>query len=332
MGMFSSVWRCRDQEMNKMEYALKFTRSNPRHRQAIEREIILLQWLTKTANEVDPEGARYLLGLVFLEGMEHQGHLAVVLELMKCDLRTALKKYGNGRGLPLLPTVRNFGKQLFLALRSLARSGVIHCDVKPENLLLSKDNLTIKLSDFGSAVAMAERMRTEYLQPRNYRSPEVILGHVYTTQIDVWSAAVTLYELATDSVLFKADTNNGMIHEMLKVCGAFRVEFATEGEFHKRHFNERGDFVNEEGDYAINSKNPAVLPMSTFNVPPRSLQQLLETALKKPPKGVTETRHKALVSLFVTLLKKCLATSPEMRPDPEEIVNMKFFESGAGGQ
>ena len=38
-------------------------------------------------------------------------------------------------GLPLLPTVRDFGRQLFLALRVLRRAGLIHCDVKPENLL-----------------------------------------------------------------------------------------------------------------------------------------------------------------------------------------------------
>ena len=41
----------------------------------------------------------------------------------------------SGKGLPLLPTVRDFGRQLFLALRVLRRAGLIHCDVKPENLL-----------------------------------------------------------------------------------------------------------------------------------------------------------------------------------------------------
>ena len=100
---------------------------------------------------------------------------------MKCNLRTALAKYGvpwsllesidlivgsmvrivvtnknasygaenrdlflgygkAGKGLPLLPTVRDFGWQLLCALRLLRTAGLIHCDVKPENLLLAPDS------------------------------------------------------------------------------------------------------------------------------------------------------------------------------------------------
>ena len=45
-----------------------------------------------------------------------------------------------GKGLPLLPTVRDFGWQLLCALRLLRTAGLIHCDVKPENLLLAPDS------------------------------------------------------------------------------------------------------------------------------------------------------------------------------------------------
>ena len=55
-----------------------------------------------------------------------------------------------GGGLPLLPTVRDFAKQLLMALRLLSRAQLIHADVKPENLLLASDNVSIKLCDFGT--------------------------------------------------------------------------------------------------------------------------------------------------------------------------------------
>ena len=129
----------------------------------------------------DPEGMRCVLCLAFFETFIYQGRLAAIFELMKCNLRTALAKYGvpwsllesidlivgsmvrivvtnknasygaenrdlflgygkAGKGLPLLPTVRDFGWQLLCALRLLRTAGLIHCDVKPENLLLAPDS------------------------------------------------------------------------------------------------------------------------------------------------------------------------------------------------
>merc|ERR1712037_1079437 len=102
----------------------------------------------------------------------------------------------------------------------------------------SLDKESVKLSDFGSAMFVSERMKTpEYMQPRFYRAPEVILGQSYGTQIDVWSAGATIFELATDQTLFKGATNNGMVYEMLRVCGGFPKAYATSGEFAKKHFN-----------------------------------------------------------------------------------------------
>merc|ERR1711879_296686 len=98
-------------------------------RKSLEREIMLMNHLNTRAGEKDPDGVRCLLCLAFLEGFECDGHLAVVLELMKYDVSTAIERHGHGRGLPLLPTVRNFGKNIFLALRALRRAGLVHCDV-----------------------------------------------------------------------------------------------------------------------------------------------------------------------------------------------------------
>ena len=47
--------------------------------------------------ERDAEGMGAILTLAFFEGFQHKGRLAAVFELMKCNLRTALTKYGAGR-------------------------------------------------------------------------------------------------------------------------------------------------------------------------------------------------------------------------------------------
>lgn len=326
-GAFSSVYRVQDTE-TQGRYAIKFVRSNKMFRKVTERELKLMGRLCQEAAATDPEGARCLLTLAFFESFEHNGHLAMVFELMRCDLRVGLEKYGQGRGLPLLPEVRNFGRNLFSALRVLHRLGVIHCDVKPENLLLSLDKTSVKLSDFGAAMAMAERVRTDEMQPRFYRAPEVILGQDYDTQIDLWSSGVTLFELATGRALFGGDTNNELVHEMLKLRGAFPERFACAGEFAYKHFNRSGEFLNANGDFARNSANPAVVPMSAFSTP-EPLLQALEAEIREPPRGVDAARHQGLVRHFAALVERCLALPPGDRPTAEGALAHRFFVKGA---
>jgi len=102
------------------------------------RELLLMRSLYRTAAEMDPEGAVHLIGLADCECFLQGRHPALVFELMKCDCRQALRKYIQGHGLPLL-LVCNLGRNIFSGLRALSRIGVIHCDVKPDNLLLSLD-------------------------------------------------------------------------------------------------------------------------------------------------------------------------------------------------
>jgi serine/threonine protein kinase len=86
---------------------------------------------------------------------------------------------------------------------------VIHCDLKPENILLtrclSNQSANIKLIDFGSACMEHNTVYT-YIQSRFYRSPEVLLGHTYTTAIDMWSLGCVAAELFLGLPLFPAQS------------------------------------------------------------------------------------------------------------------------------
>jgi len=181
---------------------------------------------------------------------------------------------------------------------------------------------------------MQERIRNEQMQPRHYRAPEIILGQDYDTQIDIWSAGATLFQLATGNVLFPGDTNNGMLHEMLKVCGgtAFHPAFTTSGAYALSHFSAEGDFLNASGDMLIGSTNPRVCPMSRFLPPPRPCvygQWLLEGPLKQPSQGVPPARHQGLVFHLSDLLGRCLSPDPAGRANPFDALGHAFFQKGA---
>jgi len=326
-GAFSTVFRCRD-ALKGGEYAVKFIRMNAMLRKATEKEVKLMRRLRTLASEQDPDGARCFLGLAGPEVFEHAGHLAVVFPLQRCDLRSGLHKYGQGKGLPL-PTVQSYAGDIFLALRALRKVNIIHSDVKPDNLLITPDKASVKLSDFGSAMGVAERVKTDYVQPRFYRAPEVILGQVYGCEIDTWSAALTLFELATGHIVFQGRTNNDMIHEMLKVNGAFPKRFATSGEFASRHFTSDGDFKCQEPG---NGSPEAAIPMSKFPKPPQPPQpfrQMLEERIKETPAGSDAGRHQARLQRLADLLSRCVVPVPAERLKPDKALAHAFLKNNA---
>ena len=94
------------------------------------------------------------------------------------NLRELTKKYGRGIGLNIR-AVRPYAAQMFWALYHLQNCGVLHSDIKPDNILVSEDRTSVKLCDFGSAMFQGENEVTPYLVSRYYRSPEVILGLKY---------------------------------------------------------------------------------------------------------------------------------------------------------
>jgi serine/threonine-protein kinase PRP4 len=59
------------------------------------------------------------------------------------------------------------------------------------------------------------------MQSRYYRAPEIILGCPYDTEIDMWSAACTIYEIYTGNILFQGKSNNDMLRLIMNLKGRF---------------------------------------------------------------------------------------------------------------
>lgn len=98
------------------------------------------------------------------------------------------------------------GRVLLLALSSAHELGVVHCDVSPSNLFISRLG-EVKLGDFGvarSAAAGAEGLKFIAGKP-HYTSPEILKGQV-DPQADLWAANAVLYELLTLERPFQGTT------------------------------------------------------------------------------------------------------------------------------
>jgi len=98
--------------------------------------------------------------------------------------------------------------QLFLALEYLHKRGIVHRDLKLENLLLKQHgSLQIKLADFGlSKVYTGEALQTACGTPF-YVAPEILQSDGYDHKIDTWAAGILLYVLLSGRLPFSGDSD-----------------------------------------------------------------------------------------------------------------------------
>ncbi|RMD40521.1 hypothetical protein DV735_g4594, partial [Chaetothyriales sp. CBS 134920] len=133
-GHFSTVWLSRDTTTGK-HVALKVVRSAAHYTETAIDEIKLLNRVVQ-ANPNHP-GRRYVVSL--LDSFEHKGpnglHVCMVFEVLGENLLGLIKRW-NHRGIPM-PLVKQITKQVLLGLDYLHREcGIIHTDLKPENVLI----------------------------------------------------------------------------------------------------------------------------------------------------------------------------------------------------
>jgi serine/threonine protein kinase len=110
-----------------------------------------------------------------------------------------LKKIIDQNGPSQIGTVRVWFHQIALALEHAHKLGVVHRDIKPENIIVTPDSASAYLVDFGIALTAEEQRRltqTGYvIGTPGYMSPEQMAGDLLDARTDIYSLAVTFFEV-----------------------------------------------------------------------------------------------------------------------------------------
>lgn len=150
------------------------------------------------------------------ENFIFRNHIIETFELLETNLYQHIKSKGF-QGLPL-HTIKVFAQQILQGMKFYDSLSILHCDLKPENIMLTNDNTKAIIIDFGSACFTHKRVFT-YIQSRYYRAPEVILEIGYDSKIDIWSFGCVLGELATGRPIFAGKNEIDQFLSIVEVLG-----------------------------------------------------------------------------------------------------------------
>ncbi|XP_022832638.1 serine/threonine-protein kinase prp4 [Spodoptera litura] len=310
-GVFSNVVRARDQARNNTDVAVKIIRNNEIMHKTGLRELEIL----KRLNDADPEDKFHCLRL--FRHFFHKRHLCMVMEPLSMNLREVLKKYGKNSGIHI-KAVRSYTQQMLLALKLLKKTGILHADIKPDNILVNENKLMLKLCDFGAAGHVSDNEITPYLVSRFYRAPEIIIGVTYDHGIDMWSTACTIYELSTGKIMFSGKSNNEMLKYFMDLKGKLPNKIIKKGYFKEQHFDANCNFMYHELD-KITEREKIVIISSIK--PTRDLQ----TELAPPHHRLPAPEAKKITQLK-DLLERMLMLDPAKRASVNHCLAHPFIQ------
>ena len=199
-GGAGEVWRARDEKLDR-DVAIKLLGADAddafRARFADEAR--------RAAAVVHPN-----VVTVFDEGRDGADAFMVMELVPGKTLREIVAERG-----PMPPhEVSRLIRQVAAALDAAHAAGVIHCDVKPANVIVDPDG-TAKLTDFGIARAARDRDEQELLGTARYIAPERVEGGPVTARTDVYGLGLVAYELLTGRPAFDGATSEELVRERL---------------------------------------------------------------------------------------------------------------------
>lgn len=289
-GSFSKVYRGYIQRLNPV--AIKKIRIDKiqKNKPYLESEIKIMRNLNH----------KNIVNLIDVIWKDNQ----IYLVLEDCgggDLKEFLTRKGSR---PMIEKyVQFYMKQLAEGLRYLRSKNIIHRDLKPQNLLLTSDYETLKISDFGFAKVVGSETLAETLcgSPL-YMAPEIMNpeSKQYTSKADLWSVGIIMYEMLYACYPYK---KVGNVFDLIQKIKKYPIEYPLSPKITEKCMNllkgllrkdpkvriDWNDFFDHpwfEDDFGIRRKPKKEDSLLDLNIPLSDDSELLSKYNKTPSKPI----------------------------------------------
>uniref|UniRef100_A0A4W4DSJ0 non-specific serine/threonine protein kinase n=1 Tax=Electrophorus electricus TaxID=8005 RepID=A0A4W4DSJ0_ELEEL len=319
-GTFGQVVKCWKRGTSEV-VAIKILKNHPSYARQGQIEVGILARLSgENADEHNLVRA--------FECFQHRNHTCLVFEMLEQNLYDFLKQ---NKFSPLpLKVIRPILQQVATALRKLKAMGLIHADLKPENIMLVdpvRQPYRVKVIDFGSASHVSKAVCSTYLQSRYYRAPEIILGLPFCEAIDMWSLGCVIAELFLGWPLYPGALEYDQIRYISQTQGLPGEHLLNVGTKTSRFFCRESDSPyaawrlksteEHEAETGMKSKEARKYIFS-------SLDDIAHVNLVMNLEGSDLLAEKVDRGEFVVLLKKMLLIDAEKRIVPSDALDHPF--------
>ncbi|XP_068458646.1 homeodomain-interacting protein kinase 3a [Clinocottus analis] len=320
-GTFGQVVKCWKRGTSEV-VAVKILKNHPSYARQGQIEVeILARLSSENADEHNVVRA--------LECFQHRSHTCLVFEMLEQNLYDFLKQ---NKFSPLpLKIIRPVLQQVATALKKLKCLGLIHADLKPENIMLvdpSRQPYRVKVIDFGSASHVSKAVCSTYLQSRYYRAPEIILGLPFCEAIDMWSLGCVIAELFLGWPLYPGALEYDQIRYISQTQGVPAEQLLNRGTKTSRFFSKESNSPyaswrlktteEHEKETGLKSKEARKYIFTC-------LDDITHVNVVLSPDGSDMQAEKADRREFVSLLKSMLLIDAEHRTVPASVLSHPFL-------
>lgn len=321
-GTFGQVVKCWKKGTNEI-VAIKILKNHPSYARQGQIEVSILSRLSQ-------ENADEFNFVRAFECFQHKSHTCLVFEMLEQNLYDFLKQ-NKFQPLPL-KYIRPITQQVLTALLKLKNLGLIHADLKPENIMLVdpvRFPYRVKVIDFGSASHVSKAVCSTYLQSRYYRAPEILLGLPFCEAIDMWSLGCVIAELFLGWPLYPGSSEYDQIRYISQTQGLPAEHMLSNATKTTRFFVRE----NTDSNYPFwRLKNPEEHELET-NIKSKEarkyifncIDDMAQINVPTDLEGSELLAEKVDRREFIDLLKRMLTLDQERRIKPGEALNHHFI-------